>query len=252
MNNALYVGLSRQMTLQREMDVIANNIANSDTIGFKVETLKLETDAKTPANQGVLAKPSVINFVHDVGVDRDYSQGALHQTSGIFDLGLQGDGFFQVTTPSGVRYTRDGRFSLNSKSQITDIAGDTLQGASGPITVDPLKEAPSIAADGTMTQIDPKTGVSTVIGRIAIVKFADPTALQKSASGQFDNVSNLAPQPAKETKIMQGMLENSNVDSIQMMTRMIAVSRAYESVAGMMSQTGDTSDQSIQRLGRVN
>ncbi|MDB5460933.1 MAG: flagellar basal body rod protein [Caulobacteraceae bacterium] len=253
MNNALYVGLSRQMTLQREMDVIANNFANSDTVGFKVETLKLETDTQTPVVQAGGARPSAINFVRDVGVDRDYSQGALRQTGGTFDLGLQGDGFFQVNTPNGLRYTRDGRFSLDAKGQVVNLAGDTLQGAGGsPIVIDPLKGAPSIARDGTITQIDPKTTTSTVVGKVGAVTFADPTALQKTASGQYDNVSNLAAQPARATSILQGMLENSNVDSIQMMARMIAVSRAYESVANMMSQTGDTSDQSIQRLGRVN
>jgi flagellar basal-body rod protein FlgF len=253
MNNALYVGLSRQMTLQREMDVIANNIANSDTVGFKVETLKLETDAKTPVVQPGGARPSAINFVRDIGVDRDYRQGALRQTGGTFDLGLQGDGFFQLNTPNGARYTRDGRFSLDAKGQLTDLAGDTLQSAGGsPIVIDPLKGAPSIARDGTITQIDSKTGTSTIVGKVGAVTFADPTALQKTASGQYENVSNLTSQPARATSILQGMLENSNVDSVQMMTRMIAVSRAYEQVANMMGQTGDTSDQSIQRLGRVN
>ena len=255
MNNALYVGLSRQMTLQREMDVIANNIANSDTVGFKVENLKLETDARSPSGVQVdfsAPKPAPINFVHDVGVDRDYSQGALRQTGGTFDLALQGDGFFQVNTANGIRYTRDGRFSLNAKSQLADIAGNTLQGAGGPITVDPLKNPPTIAQDGAVTQVDPATGVATIIGRIGPMKFADPNALQKTDSGLYENVSNLTPQAAQGTRIMQGMLESSNVDQIQMMTRMIAVSRAYEQVANMMSQTGDTSDQSIQRLGRVN
>ena len=254
MNNALYVGLSRQMTLQREMDVIANNIANSDTVGFKVENLKLETDARTPTGQTDFgaAKPSAINFVHDTGVDRDFTQGALRQTGGQFDLGLQGDGFFQVNTPNGIRYSRDGRFSLDGKSQLVDMSGNTLQGTGGPITVDPLKDPPTIAQDGTVTQVDPATGIATIIGRIGVMKFADTSGLSKTDSGLYENVSNLTPQAAQGTRVMQGMLENSNVDSIQMMTRMIAVSRAYEQVANMMSQTGDTSDQSIQRLGRVN
>jgi flagellar basal-body rod protein FlgF len=92
----------------------------------------------------------------------------------------------------------------------------------------------------------------TVIGRVGVNNFADPQALQKTASGMYQNVSNLAPQPVKTAVVMQGMIENSNVDSIKQMSRLIAVSRAYESVANMMSQTGDTSDQSIQRLGKVN
>jgi flagellar basal-body rod protein FlgF len=252
MNNALYVGLSRQMTLQREMDLIANNIANSDTAGFKVETLKLETDAQTPKVQGGGASVSAINFVHDAGVDRDFTQGPMKPTGGPLDIGIQGDGFFTVQTPNGPRYTRDGRFSMDSKGQLINLNGDALQGASGgAITLNPQLSQPMIARDGTITQVDTKTNVSTVVGKIGTVTFADKKALQKSASGQYDNPTGQTPTPVKGVTIMQGMLESSNVDSIQQMTRMIAVSRAYEQVANMMGQTGDTSDQSIQRLGKV-
>jgi len=254
MNNALYVGLSRQMTLQREMDVIANNIANSDTAGFKVESVKLQTDAQKPQVAGGGAPQSAINFVFDAGVNRDFGQGAMRPTGGSLDLGLQGDGFFTVKAADGsTHYTRDGRFSINGSGQMVDLSGDQVQSDSGgPITLDPLKSQPMIARDGTITQTDPRTGVSTVSGKVGVVKFADRAALQKTASGQYTNVSNLQSQPAKGVVVMQGMLENSNVDSITQMTRMISVSRAYEQIANMMSQTGDTSDQSIQRLGKVN
>jgi flagellar basal-body rod protein FlgF len=253
MNNTLYVGLSRQMSLQREMDVIANNIANTDTAGFKVESVKLQTDTQTPQVSGGGARPTPINFVYDAGVDRDFSQGPMRPTGATLDMGLQGDGFFSVQTANGPRYTRDGRFSLDGRGQIVDISGDPVQGeAGGAIVVDPLKSPPAIARDGTVSQTDPLTGVTTVIGKIGVATFANRAALQKTAGGQYSNVSNLAPQPAKGVAVMQGMLESSNVNSITQVTRMIAVSRAYETVANMMSQTGDTSDQSIQRLGKVN
>jgi flagellar basal-body rod protein FlgF len=252
MNNALYVGLSRQMTLQREMDVIANNIANSDTAGFKVESIKLQTDVQTPQVQGGGPRPSSINFVHDSGVDRDFGQGPLRATGAPLDMALQGDGFFSVNTPNGVRYTRDGRFSMDSKGQIVDTNGDAVQSDGGnALTVDPLKATPMIAKDGTVSQVDPATGAVTIIGRVGVANFADRQALQKTSGGMYQNVSNLAPQPVKGTVIMQGMIENSNVNTITQMSRMIAVSHAYETVANMMGQTGDTSDQSIQRLGKV-
>lgn len=253
MNNALYVGLSRQMALQREMDVVANNIANSDTAGFKVETVRLQTDTKTPQVSNGGARPTPINFVFDAGVQRDFSQGPLRPTGAPLDMALQGDGFFSVQTPGGPGYTRDGRFALDGKGQIVDTSGDAVQSATGgPIIVDPLKASPSIARDGTVSQIEPATGAVTVIGKVGVVNFADPQALQKTAGGMYQNVSNLTPQPVKGAVVMQGMIENSNVDSIKQMARLIAVSRAYESVANMISQTGDTSDQSIQRLGKVN
>jgi flagellar basal-body rod protein FlgF len=250
MNNALYVGLSRQMTLKRQMDVIANNIANSDTVGFKVESLMLREDDQTaplkPSSGSAL--PEKIAFVHDAGVSIDYTQGALKQTGGAFDLGLRGDGFFQVQTPNGNRLTRDGRFSLNAQSQLIDVAGNLLLSNGGqPIRIDPTKAAPSIAHDGTISQ----DGV--IAGKVGAFKVADRAQLGKSEGGLFDpTAAGLTPTADPSTSIQQGMIENSNVDAIQQMTRMIAVSRAYEQVSNMMDQTSNTSDESIQRLGKVN
>ena len=246
MNNALYVGLSRQLTLKRQMDVIANNIANSDTVGFKVESLELGQDVQRPAMApGQIAAES-ITFVHDTGLARDFRQGALRQTGGPFDLGLQGDGFFQVQTPQGVRLTRDGRFTLDAQGQLVDSAGNTvLQNGRQPIRVDPTKNTPQIAHDGTVSQD------GQILGKIGVMKVADRTALIKAGNGLFDAGAQ-TPLVDQNTAVQQGMIENANVDAISQMTRMIAVSRAYEQVTNMMDQTATTSDQSIQRLGRVN
>ena len=248
MNNALYVGLSRQMTLKREMDVISNNIANSDTVGFKVESLMLREDVRQPSlkpSSGSMP-PEKISFVHDAGVSLDYTQGALKQTGAVFDLGLRGDGFFQVQTPNGNRLTRDGRFAMNAQGQLVDMAGNAVLSVGGqPIRIDPTKTPPTIAQDGTISQ----DGI--VAGKVGAFKVADRTQLGKETSGMFDPVGQ-TPTADPTTTVQQGMLENSNVDAIQQMTRMISVSRAYEQVSNMMNQTSDNSDQSIQRLGRVN
>jgi flagellar basal-body rod protein FlgF len=248
MNNTLYVGLSRQMTLKREMDVIANNIANSDTVGFKVESLMVREDVETPAVKLGSAglPPDKITFVHDVGVSRDFRQGSLKQTGGTFDLGLQGDGYFEIKTAAGNKLTRDGRFTLDAQSQLVDVAGNPVLSANGqPIRIDQTKTAPSIARDGTISQ----DGV--VAGKIGVFKVADRTLLTKEGSGLLDPAGQ-TPAADTTTAVEQGMIENANVDAIQQMTRMISVSRAYEQVANMMEQTSTTSDQSIQRLGRVN
>jgi len=232
------------------MDVIANNIANSDTTGFKVESLMLREDVQQPP-----LKPSSgstpaekISFVHDAGVSVDFTQGALKQTGNTFDLGLRGDGFFQVQTPNGNRLTRDGRFSLNAQSQLVDIAGNPVLSSGGqPIRIDPNKTAPSIAHDGTISQ----DGV--IAGKVGTFKVADRAQLGKDEGGLFDPTpGGQTPTADPTTSIQQGMIENSNVDAIQQMTRMIAVSRAYEQVSNMMDQTSNTSDESIQRLGKVN
>src|SRR3569833_932539 len=222
MNNALYVDLSRQMTLMREMDVIVNNIAISDTVGFKVEALRLREDVQQPSPLLGLQPAEKISFVHDAGVSIDYGQGALRQTGGTYDLGLRGDGFFQVQTANGNRLTRDGRFTLNAQSQLVDVAGNLVLGSGGqPIRIDPTKTAPSIAHDGTISQ----DGV--IAGKVGVFKVADRTQLGKNEGGLFDpTLSGQAPTVDAGTSIQQGMIENSNVDAIQQMTRMIAVSRA--------------------------
>ena len=246
MNNALYVGLSRQLTLKRQMDVIANNIANSDTVGFKVESLMLGQDVQRPPLAPGATAAESITFVHDTGLARDYRQGALRQTGGPFDLGLQGDGFFEVQTPGGVRLTRDGRFALNAQGQLVDSAGNAVLQAGGqPIRVDPTKTTPQIAHDGTVSQ------EGQVLGKIGVFSVADRGALAKVGEGLYDPAGQ-TPALDGATAVQQGMIETANVDAIQQMTRMISVSRAYEQVTSMMDATGAASDQSIQRLGRVN
>jgi flagellar basal-body rod protein FlgF len=246
MNNALYVGLSRQMTLKRQMDVIASNIANSDTAGFKVESLMTGQDVQRPALAPGATAAESITFVHDTGMTRDFRQGPLRQTGAPFDLGLQGEGFFQVQTAAGNRLTRDGRFTLDAQGQMVDSTGNpVLQGGGQPIRLDPTKPTPEISRDGTVSQD------GQVVGKIGVFKVADRTALTKAGSNLF-NPGAQAPTADTSTAVQQGMIENANVEAIQQMTRMIAVSRSYEQIASMMDQTGTTSDQSIQRLGRVN
>ena len=248
MNNALYVGLSRQMTLQRQMNIIANNIANSDTVGFKAEGLVVGEDVERPATKGFspIGINSKVSFVHDAGMGRDFAQGGLKQTGGTFDLALHGDGFFQVQTANGNRLTRDGRFTLNAQGQIVDGAGDPVLSSTGnPINIDPIKTAPQIARDGTISQ----DGV--IAGKIGVFKVADRSQLSKQGDGLLDT-GGQTPTADAPAKVEQGMIENSNVDPILMMTQMVSVSRAYEQVANMMSETGSLSDESIQRLGKVN
>src|SRR4051812_29129565 len=106
MDNTMYVGLSRQMTLRRELDVLANNIANADTAGFKAESLMVESEARNlPAGGGGRAS---VRFALDSGVARDFGQGSLKRTDATLDLAIEGQGFFQVSARGGTRFTRDG------------------------------------------------------------------------------------------------------------------------------------------------
>jgi flagellar basal-body rod protein FlgF len=244
MDNALYVSLSRQMTLRRELDVIANNVANADTTGFKVEGLLTREEDGEPAQ--TLQAPGWARFVLDDGVARNFSQGALHQTGNPLDLGIDGQGFFRVQTAGGDRYTRDGRFTLSAGGQLTTAGGDPVLDQSGsPITLDPTRGAVAVSETGSITQ-----GANQV-GAIGVFRFDDLSQLEKDGNNQFRNVANLQPTAAPDARVRQGMLESSNVNPIFEITRMIEVQRAYDSVAHMMDSTADLSAQSIQRLGRV-
>lgn len=249
MDTAIYVGLSRQMTLQRALEVTANNIANADTVGFKVEALAVQTASMSPPANSV--DPSPINYVIDSGVTRNFGQGPMEQTGGVYDLALNGAGFFQVQGASGNLYTRDGRFSLDAQNRLVDQQGDPVLSASGaPITLDPTKTAPVIAKDGSISQTGPNGQVSQV-GKVGVVRIADMTALSKQGNNLFADPSGQTAQPATNVTMQQGMVEKSNVQSISEITNLIEVTRTYASIQDLMSSTQDLSSKAIDALGRL-
>jgi flagellar basal-body rod protein FlgF len=244
MDNALYVGLSRQMTLRRELDIVANNIANANTTGFKVEELMVRTEPAKPARTAGGTNP--VKFVLDDGVARDFGQGALTQTGGDFDLALEGQGFFKVSTAGGERYTRDGRFTMGPDGKLVTQNGQSvLDEGGGEILLDPLKGPVTIARDGTVSQ------GAELLGKIAVVRPTDLASFRKDGDNLYRNTTNDTPQAAPAAAIHQGMLEASNVQSITQITKLIEVSRAYESVAKMMDQTSELSRSAVERMGKV-
>jgi flagellar basal-body rod protein FlgF len=244
MDNALYVGLSRQILLRREMDIVANNIANLDTNGFKVESLMHKTQPQEPAF--TLGGPRPVKFVAADGVARDFCQGSLTKTDAPLDMAIEGKGFFQVQSPNGPRFTRDGRFTLDPNGRLVTQAGlAVLDDGGGEIVVDPEKGELQIGPDGSMSQGDER------VGKVGMFAFANPGALEKSGDNLYRNVSNLIPQPAADARLRQGMLEASNVKPVLEITRMVEVSRAYEQTAKMMDSEADLSRRAVERLGRV-
>ncbi|MBS0412237.1 MAG: flagellar hook-basal body complex protein, partial [Proteobacteria bacterium] len=137
MDNAMYVTLSRQMVLHRELDIVANNIANADTAGFKLEDMMTRADQAAPAKTAGITAP--VTFVMDDGVARDFKQGALNATGSPLDLAIDGKGFFTVNTAGGPRYTRDGRFKLDETGKVVTQDGNAVQGGGGDIVLDPAK-----------------------------------------------------------------------------------------------------------------
>ena len=244
MENAAYVGLSRQMTLRRELDIVANNIANADTTGFKVEQLLVGEEVGERARNAFI-RPGV-SFVLDNGVGRDYGQGALAQTSRDLDFGIEGEGaFFKVNDGAGEAYTRDGAFTVDAEGKLTTQGGAAVQGDSGDIVLDPALGEPAVAPDGTISQNGAR------VGRLSIVRFDTLAALEKGGDGLYRNASNATASDATDARVRQGMLEGSNVNPILEITNLIEIQRAYESISRMIENTNDLSRRAVERLGRA-
>lgn len=244
MENAAYIGLSRQMTLRRELDIVANNVANAETTGFKVEQLMVSTEVGQRARNDMI-RPSA-SFVMDQGVGRDFGQGSLKQTSRALDFAIEGtDAFFQIENGNAEAYTRDGAFTINAEGLLTTQQGLPVLGDGGPIFLDAQRGPATVAQDGTITQ------EGEPVGRLRVVRFENLAVLSKAGNGLYVNASNQQPVAANDVQIRQGMLEGSNVNTLSEITNLIEINRAYERISKMIDNQQDLSRRSVERLGRV-
>lgn len=243
MDNAMMIGLARQQTLRRAMDISANNIANASTTGFKAERVLLETENTTRARS--IDGPNRLNFVDDWGVGRDFSQGALEGTGRPLDMAIEGDGFFTLETDAGERFTREGRFTLNGDSEIVASDGARLLDAGGqPIRVLPDGGEVEIHANGEITQ----GGVA--LGVVGVTRFENIGELEKVGDNRYAAPEDSERELMLDAVVRQGFIEGSNVRPIMEITRMMEVSRTYSSVTRMINQTDELSRKAVERLGR--
>jgi len=247
MDNSLLVSLSHQLASYRAMDVIANNIANASTPGFKREAAKFEefVAMMRPAEGQTGLQP--VSFVKDAGVMRDSSQGNVEQTGSPFDLAIAGSGYFQVQTPTGMRYTRDGHFSLNNDGNLVTSQGYAVQGDGGAITVAPTDGEVIVAPDGTVSSV--LHGVTNLLGKLKIVDFANGAALTKQGSNLYSTLQTPITPP--NVNVRQGALEASNVQPVIEISHMIEVMRAYEATASLSKSQEDLMRQAIDKLGQM-
>jgi flagellar basal-body rod protein FlgF len=252
MENTLLVGLSRQMTLERQMDVVANNVANVNTNGYKADNSLFQEFLKTGAHEdNFVGKDRGVSYVLDSGTYKDLSQGPIAQTQNPLDLAIDGGGFLAVQTPAGVRYTRDGGLQINNQGQLVTAAGDQVLGNSGPIVFQPTDHDVNIAPDGNITVLEGINTVDAVRGKLQLVSFADAQKLLKEGSNLYSAGAGIAPQPDAASTVRQGFIEKSNVNSVSEMSRMIEVTRAYSSIATLLQQESDLHKTAIEKLADV-
>jgi flagellar basal-body rod protein FlgF len=252
MENALLVGLSRQAALERQIDIVANNIANVNTSGFKADNTLFEEFLNTPAHEdNFVGRDRLVSFTQDRGTFRDMTQGALEETKNPLDIAINGPAFLTVQTPGGERYTRDGNLHINSQGQLVTAAGNQVVGASGPIVFQQTDHDINITPDGTITVVEGSGRTDSIRGNLRLVNFADAQKMLKEGFNLYTAGDGGAPQADTKSTIQQGFIEKSNVNGVAEMSRLMEVSRAYTSIANLMNQQSELQKTAIQQLADV-
>ena len=259
MSEAMYVAASGSLVHQIRMEILANNLSNVNTVGFKEDRTvfgaylpsasdPVEGDAQEDLSAGgaaIFPQPLPSNFhLAFEGTKTNFSGGQLKFTGNPLDLGLEGDGFFCIKTPEGTQYTRKGNFTLDNDGLLVTQEGQPVLGLGGEIKItgkDVLVDAKgNIAVDGKQ------------VGTIKLVAFPQSNVLKKVGNTLFASVDQqVTENAAEEIKVNQGSIELSNVDGLRVMTEMIQVLRAYESYKKVIQSVDSATAKAINDVGAV-
>jgi flagellar basal-body rod protein FlgF len=238
MQGSLYVALSSQIALERRLTTLADNVANSNTAGFRATEIKFN---EVLANTG----KTDVSFVNEGQEFLDTSNGGLRATGNQLDFAVRGDAWFMIETPTGQMLTRDGRFTITQAGELVNIDGyPVLDPGSAPIQLNPEGGTPKAGRDGGLTQ----NGVR--LGAIGLFQADLSQGFQRQTS--LGVVPVIPPEPlvdAAGAGVLQGYIEDSNVNPVSEMSHLIMVSRAFENASAMMKATEDTFKEAIRTLG---
>ena len=238
MDNSVYTTLNRQSGLMSEMRAIANNIANAATTGFRAEGVLFSEHV---AGLG-RAAPS-LSMANIEGRIVSPVQGALAQTGGTFDLAIEGDGYFLIETPGGNRLTRAGSFTPSAEGELVTPDGMRLLDAGdSPVAIPPGAAKIAIGRDGTVT------ADGLPVAGIGLWTPAGETGLVADGATRFDAPDGI--EPMENGQILQGFVEQSNVDAVAEIARMIEVQRAYELGQGFLDNEDRRIRSVIESMGR--
>lgn len=237
--------LSQQDVLTRAMDVVANNVANINTTGYKRQDIQFSTLINMPT------RGEKLDFVIDRATYRDMAPGSITTTGNPLDIAIQGEGYLPIQTKAGTRYTRAGSFQLNANGEIATADGNKLLGDGGQAIVASSEiESVQISSDGVVTGKTTSADGSIVqIGKIKLASFAREQELQSTGNGLYSTTQT--PQTVANQVLIQGALERSNVDSVSEMTRMITVLRAYQQTAKMIDAETQRLTSALAKLSRA-
>jgi flagellar basal-body rod protein FlgF len=254
MDNALLIGLSRQVTLSRELEVVANNLANINTTGYKADSSIFEQILLPKVSAGEFPPDSrQLSYVQDRATWHNFGPGPIQRTGGPLDVAIDGNAFLVVQTAGGQRYTRNGALQISATGALVTNAGDPVLGVGGPIQFQNTDHDISIGEDGTITVREGASATSDSLrGQLQLAQFADAGALQKQGSSLYTAPAGVAPQPAPQSvRIMQGAIEQSNVSAVTEMARMVEITRTYEQIASILQQENAERTAALDKLSAV-
>ena len=219
MDNSVYIALSRQMTQFRDLDVTANNIANSNTVGFQAEKTMFTDFLVEDGNRRDMA------FSQDIASYHNLEQGTMNVTGNALDVAIQGEGYFSLATPEGVRYTRAGNFQIDPNGTLMSAEGfPVLDDGGQRIQFEERDVDILIGENGRITVNGQERG------QIGVVEFNNRQELKRTYSTMFD-ANGQNPQIAVRSRVLQGTLENSNVKPVTELVRLTELSRSTGSTA---------------------
>jgi flagellar basal-body rod protein FlgF len=240
------------MVLERQLDVISNNIANVNTNGFKSDRSLFEEFLTSGAHEdNFTGKDRRVSYVQDRGTFRDFSQGAVQQTGNPLDVAISGAGFMVVQAQGGERYTRDGNLQINSQGQLVTGSGNPVLGNSGPIVFQPTDHDIVVSADGTITVQEGAAHTDSIRGKLRLVSFTDAQKLLKQGNDLYSADTGGAAQADTKSTFEQGFVEKSNVNSVLEMSHMVEVMRTYTNIANILQQQSDLHKNAIDKLADV-
>ncbi len=238
MQSGLYVSLSGQVALERRLETLASNVANMNTVGYRADGVSFEAELiKTGDQQVAFASPGA-GYI-------SRKTGPLTKTDNPLDLAVQGDGWFAIQTPGGTVYTRDGRMQITENGGLQTLNGYQVLDAGGaPVQLDPSAGPPTISADGMITQ-DGKQ-----IAAVGVFAIPDDARLTRAVnSGVIPDKPATPILDFTQNGVIQGSVEGSNINPITEMSKLISVTRAFDSISTATTQSETSLQDAIKTLG---
>ena len=238
MQSSLYVALSAQVALENRLETIAQNVANGTSAGYRGSEMKFNTVLSQ------MTDPKV-SFVSSGSGSIRRSSGSYVKTGNPLDVAVKGDGWLSVATPSGQAYTRDGRMRMSTAGDLLSMTGAPILDAGGaPIQLDPTAGQPSIGEDGSINQGQNRVGV---LGLFTLP--ADAQLSRVEGNAFLSNTPGTPIVDSAANGVLQGFMEQSNVNPMTELTRLIYVQRAFDGVSTTIQATESSFKNAIQTLG---